>query len=1448
MKLGWESGDARFSGFLKKKLCMAVLLLLLLGFVGPLAAQDSGSQVGYGILRHVRTFETAQLELLEAAGLAYLPGRDIFVVLEPNKNARPGSAWSLVLINGFEDFEGTLALPPSISGNLSLTFDGAAHRLLLFSHAVHELIEIPLDPSGLPDISSISRINVSHFNLQNPQGMTVDPGTGNLYFLDSASQGLLRVELDPFAREKGAAAHGSGRVSWVDLAKIGAAGFHGLAFNSVSGTLFFGSPAEQLLYEITPEGLVVSTRALTLGDTPGMVFAPSGDLTDGPGQKSIFIADLQMVRGGYQGGKKRVGGLIEYSITPFETIPATLRPGSGAAASLSDDRAVLVRTIDMSLLSSPSPDPADLTYLPSFGTLLVADSEVDEMSIFKGGNLFELTLNGALVRTGHTTRFSNEPTGLAFNPASGHLFITDDSADRVFEVGPGTDGLFGTADDLISSFGTRTFNSTDPEGIAFSRWTGSLFVSDGLNAEIYRIDPGSNGIFDGLPPIGDDLVSSFDTALLGISDPEGIEFNAENGHLYLVGAGTRNTMVAATVGGTFLKSIDISAARAVNPAGLAFAPASNSSSGTNIYISDRGLDNSADPNENDGKVYEMSLPVISAGNLPPSVSAGADQSIDLAENAQLSGVVSDDGLPNPPGQLTVLWSQVRGPGSVIFSNSSDLNATARFSEPGTYALRLTVDDGEFSRNDELTVVVSGNDGGSIAINIRIDAGGDDAEESAGGAVSLLSSDLELVFDGSNQVVGLRFNRVSVPFGANILDAYVQFQVDETSSEPTYLLIQGQASDNPVRFTNAIANISSRPRTAAAVAWSPPAWSTVGASGHAQRTPSIAPIIQEISRRPGWVSGNSLVILFSGTGKRVAESFDGIASAAPLLHVVYSDSIGPVNLAPNVSAGSDQIVSLPNPATLNGTVSDDGLPIPPGGLTTTWSQVRGPGSVIFSDPGALDATVTFTEEGSYVLRLTANDGELLASDELTIVAAPVGGTVVTQVRVSASADDAEENAAGSVSLTSSDLELVWDKSDQVVGLRFNGLPVPFGSNIVEAYLQFQVDEASSDLANLLIQGQASDNPASFAAVTRNLSSRPRTAAAVAWSPPVWPTVGGAGLDQRTPNIAPVIQEIVNRPGWSSGNSLVILITGTGTRVAESYDGLADAAPLLRVVYASGGGPVNLAPSVSAGADQAITLPASAILDGTVSDDGLPDPPGVVTTTWSKVSGPGTVTFANAAAEDTMASFSSSGSYVLRLTAHDGERSASSDLTVVVAPAGGTVIAEFRVNASANDAEESAAGAVSLLSSDLELVFDGSDQMVGMRFNGVTIPPGSRISEAYVQFQVDETSSEPTSLLIQGQASDNPLQFTNASNNISSRPRTVAAVAWSPQVWPTVGAAGLDQRTPNIAPVLQEIVNRSGWSSGNALAILISGNGRRVAESYDGVASAAPLLRVVYTIGN
>jgi hypothetical protein len=165
---------------------------------------------------------------------------------------------------------------------------------------------------------------------------------------------------------------------------------------------------------------------------------------------------------------------------------------------------------------------------------------------------------------------------------------------------------------------------------------------------------------------------------------------------------------------------------------------------------------------------------------------------------------------------------------------------------------------------------------------------------------------------------------------------------------------------------------------------------------------------------------------------------------------------------------------------------------------------------------------------------------------------------------------------------------------------------------------------------------------------------------------------------------------------------------------------------------------------------------------------------------------------------------------------------------------------------DDAEEKPSGRMSLNSSDLDLTLSSSSLMtVGMRFINVAIPEGATISNAYLQFQADEAQSGQTSLIIEGEDSDHALTFTSVDGDISSRFTTTASVSWSPEPWLAAGDAGLAQQTPNIAAVIQEIVNNLNWMSGNSIVIIITGTGKRTAESYDGLASGAPTLHIEYT---
>ena len=126
--------------------------------------------------------------------------------------------------------------------------------------------------------------------------------------------------------------------------------------------------------------------------------------------------------------------------------------------------------------------------------------------------------------------------------------------------------------------------------------------------------------------------------------------------------------------------------------------------------------------------------------------------------------------------------------------------------------------------------------------------------------------------------------------------------------------------------------------------------------------------------------------------------DGDKSAFDELSVVVNP---PTNAAPTADAGTDQTVTLPGVATLTGIVSDDGLPTP-GSLTHVWSKFSGPGTVTFDSPSSRTTTATFSTEGSYVLRLTAQDGQHTVFDDVTISVNPP--TVVNEAPIADAGPD------------------------------------------------------------------------------------------------------------------------------------------------------------------------------------------------------------------------------------------------------------------------------------------------------------------------------------------------------------------------------------------------------------------------------------------------------------
>jgi uncharacterized protein YjdB len=201
------------------------------------------------------------------------------------------------------------------------------------------------------------------------------------------------------------------------------------------------------------------------------------------------------------------------------------------------------------------------------------------------------------------------------------------------------------------------------------------------------------------------------------------------------------------------------------------------------------------------------------------------------------------------------------------------------------------------------------------------------------------------------------------------------------------------------------------------------------------------------------------------------------------------------------------------------------------------------------------------------------------------------TTITKA-IASGADDVEEGGPGSafgtghgyMYMNSGRIELVTDNEEptsgaQTIGLRFTGMTIPKNAVITNAFLTFTgVTPVSPNTNNaatsLTIRGQSADNAPAFTTTAFNVSSRSVTGTSAAWSPGTW----ASGVNYNSPSIAGIVQEIVNRSGWNSGNAMVMIITGTGSRASYAYELNASLAARLTVSYTTSA-PISLSTSVT-----------------------------------------------------------------------------------------------------------------------------------------------------------------------------------------------------------------------------------------------------------------------------
>lgn len=460
---------------------------------------------------------------------------------------------------------------------------------------------------------------------------------------------------------------------------------------------------------------------------------------------------------------------------------------------------------------------------------------------------------------------------------------------------------------------------------------------------------------------------------------------------------------------------------------------------------------------------------------------------------------------------------------------------------------------------------------------------------------------------------------------------------------------------------------------------------------------------------------------------------------------------------------------------------------------------------------------------------------------------IGGSTLSDTRVSSSSGDGEESG-GSLDLTSSDLDI----GDKMVGMLFSSVSIPQGATIESAYFELVSRSSSTSTTSVSIYGEDADNAATFSQASK-ISTRTSTSATESWIMPYW---SAADITYQSPDITDIVQEIVSRSGWSSGNAMNIMMSETsGNRSAKSYNNSTSEAPRLVVQYTD----ANVTDAYLTFVDES-TLPAGSALTtdnietASFTSGGNSDPNnnfGVYQDVSSINTISGTV-FHDNNGNGTKNGSSDAGEYNVTVCLFDDlnvNGAYDSDVDELLEIVKTDVDGEFsfeRVYASSSiqeqvsvsqSSDDADGSTITITSTDLDIgTYDNA-----VRFQNVAVPQGATITSAYIEFIAEENGSGSYSAVIEGVDENNASAYSNGQN-LSSLSKTSETATWSGSDSWTIDAP---KTTPSLVDVVQEIVDRSGWSSGNDMGFVINtGSGARAAHSYDSDPTKAPKLVVNY----
>jgi hypothetical protein len=675
-----------------------------------------------------------------------------------------------------------------------------------------------------------------------------------------------------------------------------------------------------------------------------------------------------------------------------------------------------------------------------------------------------------------------------------------------------------------------------------------------------------------------------------------------------------------------------------------------------------------------------------------------------------------------------------------------------------------------------------------------------------GSTDWHSSDLELGSesdsDGSRQIVGIRFQSVSIPQGAVITNAFIEFTADEISSSPTNLVVRGEDHDNAPVFVDAVGGMAARIAvgvTTASVSWNDvPVWGTVGETGVKQQTPDLKSIVQEIVDRPGW-AGNAMVFYITGTGKRVAESNAGSDTPKhPLLHVEYT---------------TDSVTPDPDP---------DPDPDPePGGVGSTGIVVAS------SNDDAREASCIDCDNGEPADYVRLYRTELKLPDDAS---EPVGirfqniniprGTIITNAYLEFTLQDNDESGQAEWVITGQAADNApefADAMDNISGRPRTGQSVtwsvPYGAWTIDQ--KYQSPDISSIIQELV--GRAGWNAGNSLVLIFDSPAEKYQREVFSYDG----SLRDVGDNSKAPKLY-----------IEYGNE-------TGSDMDTDGDGILDSADNCPLDF-------NPDQADSDGNGQGDWCDMGAPdTDGDSIDDDMDN--------CKFISNPGQ----QDADEDGIGDACDTAPFItldketIGNSCYEGETAnhASFQLT----NSGGatldyTVSVQFNVGSGwfSIDPSDSTGSLAPSASKDYTLNFDTAALVPGVYDAKITItdPSGAAPSpteEIVVSLTVFSPPDSDT--FISGTCGHVPVYVDNMVN-----PAILILLDVSSSMSSNTDVTeGDPPTTPNVSNIVHEIVHRPGWSEGNALVFLIQGSGDREAQAYDNSSGSAPGLHVEYKYG-